>query len=565
MLALGCALCVARAQDYERIAPKLPPNAAAPTLPVPPPPVPEGASTAKLSVRLHALVFVSGADRVRPSGLADTTPPGIDASQIPILNQAAFKAELARFLGQTFSFADLEQIRLAANTWLRAHKRPFVDISIPPQNISNGVVQVVVTQYRVGSIKVAGAQYFSGDYIRDTSGIRPGQTLDVDDLHANMDRLNQNPFLTVDAVFSPGAETGLTDVTLNAVDRFPVRVYAGYDNLGIRSLDLNEYNVGVNWGNAFWLGHVLSYQFTRTFNGRFTSHSLSDVIPLPWHDKLLVFGSFERQTPNIASVFTEVGHSGQASLRYVHELPRASGFTESLQIGYDFKSTDNNLDFSGFNIFAVQAEVDQFPLIYDASLADRWGQTTIQNLFVFSPGRITGGNTTAALQKLVPGASADYVYDRFLVTRATTLPLKLTAITRATLQVANGNLPNSEQLGGGGVGSVRGYYTDTAVGSEGVLASQEIRFPVFSPSALAEVPFGDQLQFGAFFDYAHLTQVTAIADVPRSIELASTGLNAHYLMGRYFDVQFDLGWRLRATASQPHNGAFGQVAITVGY
>ncbi|MBS0967259.1 hypothetical protein JK165_14495, partial [Acetobacter okinawensis] len=34
-------------------------------------------------------------------------------------------------------------------------------VSIPPQNISNGVVQIVVTEYRLGTVKTAGNHWFS--------------------------------------------------------------------------------------------------------------------------------------------------------------------------------------------------------------------------------------------------------------------------------------------------------------------------------------------------------------------------------------------------------------------
>jgi hemolysin activation/secretion protein len=145
------------------------------------------------------------------------------------------------------------------------------------------------------------------------------------------------------------------------------------------------------------------------------------------------------------------------------------------------------------------------------------------------------------------------------------LPFKLTAITRATVQFATSNLPNSEQMGGGGSGSARGYYADTAMGSEGVLASQEIRVPAFSPSSFSGVSFGDRVQFGAFSDYAHLAQVSPIPDLPRDVDLASAGVNAHYTVLRYLDVQFDLGWRLNPTPEQPRNGGFGQIAVTIGY
>lgn len=565
LIVTGALISGAQAQDYPRTAPKLPPARPAPVVAPPPASATAGASIDILPVALKSLVFVDGTGRFRTAGLPDSTPAGIDASQIPLLDDTRFKDELAHFLGQSFSFADLEKIRLAANKWLRDHQQPFVDITIPTQNISNGIVQIVVTQYRVGNVKAVGAQYFSNDLIRDQSRIVPGQTLEVDQLQMDMDRINQNPFLNVDAVFSPGAQTGLTDVTLNAADKFPLRLYAGYDNLGVPSLDINEYNLGFNWGDALGQGDVLSYQFTRTFNGSYTSHSVSEVLPLPWGDKLLIFGSYERQVPRIASIFNDVGHSGQASLRYVIELPSSRQFTEDLQVGYDFKTTDNNLDFLGYNVFAVQAELDQFPIIYDATLRDGWGQTAFQNIFVYSPGGITAGNTTAAQQALVPGSRANYVYDRLLVTRTTTLPADFSAVTRATFQIANHNLADSEQLGGGGVGSVRGYYTDTALGTNGVLASQEIRLPTFSPTDWVGLSAGEKAQLGVFFDYAYLKEVTAIPDYLNSVNLASAGVNAHFLFLNNFDVQYDLGWRLRQVPTQPNNGAFGQVSVTLGY
>jgi hemolysin activation/secretion protein len=414
---------------------------------------------------------------------------------------------------------------------------------------------------------VQGARHFSPDLIRRTSGLEPGQTLEINHLQGDLDRLNQNPFLTVNAIFRPGAETGETDVILDAKDRLPVRAYAGFDNLGVRSLGVDEFYVGANWGNAWGLGHVLSYQYTRTFTGRYQSHSASYVMPLPWHDRLLIFGSYQTTRPQLPPIFKTEGKSGQVSVRYVTFLPRMKGFTHDLQFGYDFKTTDNNLEFAGIQVFGVRAEVHQFPIIYDASLTDRLGQTAIQNILVFSPGDITNRNTTPILSTLVPGARSNYVYDRVLVTRTTRLPENFASITRLTVQLANHNLPNSEQLGGGGVGSVRGYYSDTALGSKGVLFSQEIRLPPISLTGLVDSSskLGDALQFGAFLDYAHLNQIDPIPNIQNRVNLASVGVNAHYSASRFLDVQFDLGWRLKRVMAAPERGAFGHISVTVGF
>jgi hemolysin activation/secretion protein len=325
-----------------------------------------------------------------------------------------------------------------------------------------------------------------------------------------------------------------------------------------------ETNFGANWGNVFGTGQIFSYQLTRSLTGRSISHSVSDTIPLPWGDQLLIFGSYGEQQPLMAQIFNDQGHSGQASVRYVRPLPRIRRFTEDLQIGYDFKTTDNNLEFAGFQVFGTQAEVDQFPLVYDASQTDHLGQTAIQNIFVFSPGRLTANNTTAALSTLVPGARADYLYDRVLVTRTTPLPKSFSAITRVTLQASSSNLPYSEQVGGGGVGSVRGYYTDTAFGSRGEMFSQELRLPAFGPSQAfdRDSQLGGKAQLGVFFDYADLRQVSPIPDVQSPVELASAGFLARYSISRFLDVQYDMGYRLRGPPTVPERGAYGQVSLT---
>ena len=555
----------AMAQAYDRVAPKLPVPDAVPTLAPPPAPAVDSGSAAPVVASLKGVVFVAAMDRVATAG-APVPAGGVHVAAVAELDDPGFAAQVTPFLGKPLSLADLDRIRSLALGWLRAHGRPFADVTAPPQNVAGGVVRIVVTQYRLGRVTVEGARHFSPALIERRSGLKPGQTLALAPLQGDLARLNQNPFLTVDAIFKPGANPGETDITLSARDRLPLRVYAGYDNLGVRSLGVGEYDLGINWGNVFGTGGILSYQFTRTISGRYTSHSLSDVAPLAWGDQLLVFGSYASSRPRLPEIFNVVGHSGQASIRYVHRFGGGGRLTQDVQLGYDFKTTDNNLEFAGLQVFRTQAEVDQFPIVYDGTLTDRLGQTAVQNILVLSPGGLTGNNTTAALAAVVPGARARYLYDRLLVTRTTRLPAGIASITRATGQVATHNLPNSEQLGGGGIGSVRGYFADTALGSTGVLASQEVRLPSFGLTRLASPGsrLDDRMQFGAFVDYARLTQVTPIPDVQNRVTLMSVGGNVHYSVRRFLDVQADLGWRLKRTVTAPTRGAYLQVSATIG-
>ncbi len=111
---------------------------------------------------------------------------------------------------------------------------------------------------------------------------------------------------------------------------------------------------------------------------------------------------------------------------------------------------------------------------------------------------------------------------------------------------------------------MRGYYTDTAFGSRGELFSQELRLPAFSPAHYLDraLESADKAQFGIFFDYADLRQVTPIPDVKSPLQLASAGFLARYSTSRFFDIELDTGRRLRAAPTVPVAGWYSQISLT---
>jgi hemolysin activation/secretion protein len=520
------------------------------------------------------IVVVPDPNSVNKNGLptSSTGPDHISTSGISILADPAFTEQLKPFIGQQLTVAGLYSLTQKVGRWYRDHDRPFTGLAAPPQNVSSGVVQVVALQYRLGAILTEGNRWFSDDLLKDESGLEIGQTLTLSGVQQSLDRLNENPFRTVTAVFQPGEDPGETDVVLKTADRLPLRVYSSFDNSGVATLGRGEWSVGANWGNALWLDQQLSYQFTRSTSGRFNAHSLSWSIPLPWRDTIQIFGSYEQERPSLAADFNETGSGGQASLRYVHALPNLTlakeiKLKEDVQIGYDFKTTNNNLEFGGFQVFGSEIEVDQFPFVYDATETDPYGQTTVTNQFVYSPGGVTQANNDRTFQVGVAGSSANYVYDRLQLTRVTLLPADFSWISRLVGQAANGNLQFSEQLDAGGPGSIRGYYSNTATGTRGLLLSQEIRTPARSVLGLLwpQSAVKDALQFGAFWDWGHVAQIKAVPDQAIAETLSSAGLDAQMTLDRYFSLQFDIGWQLRAKPGATERGAVGDLSLTFGY
>lgn len=569
---------LAHAQAYQRIAPHQPPVTKAPQIVMPTQDTtPVGGSEMVLLPELKGLVFLDNTNSVIHDGVPDNQI-GIHQQGLPSLSTGRFAGKMSRFLGRKLTMASLNQISRVTEDWYRTRGYPFLSVSVPPQNISNGIVQVVVTQYKVGEVRVAGNRWFSSHLIKQQSGLRSGQTLDLAKVRADMSWLNENDFRTVSAIFSPGAQQGTTDVTLQTKDHLPLYVYSTYDNQGVPTQGRGEWGVGAVWGNMLNHGQVLSYQFTRSVTGQYSAHSANWSAPLPWRDKVILFGSYATERPDVGAVgegFDEVGHSSQASLRYVHRFttvqisPSVSLIT-NIQVGYDFKSSNNDLEFGGVKVFKGTAQIAQFPIIFNADEGDAYGQTTFQNEIDLSPGGLTATNNKEAFEKLVPGSSASYYVDQVSLMRTTFLPYGLSWTSRVLRQFTNHNQMYSNQLSLGGMYSVRGYYTDSALGSQGIFTQNEIRTPAFSVMGMtrfkSDAGLHDNEQLGVFFDYGHVAQIQPIPDTVNSADLASAGVDLHTTIGNAITVVWDVGWRLRnAPTYGGKGGGFGDVAATVGF
>jgi hemolysin activation/secretion protein len=565
-------------EDFERIAPQeAPPLEGGGTLTVPDVlDEADGEAGNVILPELKGIVVRAQGGAIEAGGV---DRPGIDAAALGD-EEAAVRAALEPFLGAPFHQGDIGKVSRAIVNIYREAGRPFVDVSFPPQDVTAGTVQVLVTEFRLGQIEVAGNKWFSEAQYRDGIGIRPGAPVEIERLKQGINQLNANPFRRVDAVLKPGASPGATDIALQAEDRFPLRVYASYDNTGTPLTDRDRWSLGFNWGNAFWLGHQLSYQVTtsgdllqdrdrgagQSDDLRFEAHSFTYTAPLPWRDTLQLFGSHVEQVPDLGPFFGQEGLSYQLSARYRHALPSLSFASHSVSLGFDHKSTNNNLSFGGTQVFANTTNVDQFLLNYEASAVDPYGQTTLVNSLVWGPGGFNSHNTDDAFAGSGTAfAEASYLYDTLELTRATRLPKEASWVLRVKGQISDGNLLPSEQLGGGGVDSVRGYEERAVNRAQGVLVSNELRSPPFPVLGQGFDWAEDRMQLVGFWDYAYLSDKDRQPNLSKSVTLQSVGVGARYVFDRYLSVRFDYGWQLRELPGASDEGQLGTVSVTLSY
>lgn len=531
----------------------------APQWAAPPSPSPEGSR--QILDRLEGIRLVDKPSKVVLNGWREH---GITTSGLDVLNQSSLLEHLLRtYIGHPLTQDILNRISQDIVAWFRSHDRPFVTASYPAQDVSTKVLQVLVTEYRLRHVVATGNRWFANDLLTSRVTAGEGEPISASRLSQDIIYLNQNPFRQTTASVTLDNSSDEADIVLHTDDRFPLREYATFDDEGVPTLGVNRYGLGALWGNVFGLDQLLSYQFTSTDDfwarpayarvgpggATMAAHSVSYEVPLPWRDTVSIFGVYEQDRPDLGRTFSQVGTSWQTSARYDAKLPPLWNIEQEAQAGVDYKHTNNNFAFYGFNISESATEILQFPILYSAALADSWGQTQLSNLAVLSPGRLTSENSDRVFEPSfqhfgVPDAHARYAYDLATLSRINRLPYGLTAILRGQIQRSTSNLLPSEQLGAGGVDSVRGYDERTASGSEGELATVEVRSPPFGPvDAWLGKGFGDALQFDVFWDWGHVRNNTIAAGLPVTLDSAGAGL--HYTLNRFIDLRLENGWQLR--------------------
>ncbi|HVU24953.1 MAG TPA: ShlB/FhaC/HecB family hemolysin secretion/activation protein [Opitutus sp.] len=517
--------------------------------------------------RLTGIKFVSAADQVVKTGVSLT---GVDVSAVPLLRKSDFPEVLKLFLDHPASFESLQRIVVATSTYLEASGYPFLTIYLPQQDITGGAVQVVVTVGRAEDIvKVKGAKYFNERQYRAAIRQRPGEPIDTTDLQADVDWLNRNPFRHVTTIAAPGAKVGSTDLELRVDERLPLRLTAGYNNTGSLVSDEDRVFAGITWGNAFGRGDQLGYQYSASPDARTSvTHSGNYSTDLPWRHTLSVFGAYSELVGRVSAPLSLKGHNGQLGLRYAIPLrPLRPKVTQDLTLGFDFKSSDNNLLFAEFPITDNLTQIAQFTAAYDLGFTDRWGGTSLGvNLFV-SPGGLTSRNHGRYFAISRAGARADYVYGQLTAQRQTRLPRGFTWSIRGVLQLSSANLLGSEQMVGGGAGSVRGYEEGEAYGDQGLFVSHEIGLPVKSVTRLFRAArWSDSLQAFAFEDFAVQASKDRLPGERRSTVLHSLGVGLRYQLRQNLSVDLSQGWQLRESGvSRSGDHARTHISVQASY
>lgn len=563
----GCALLSGRAQISDPLAPKEPPRATgAVSVPEAAVPAVDAAQLDKVLLpELRGLVFLPDRKAFQPGGVASTD---VAVQNFPLLDNADFRAAMRRYLGQPLTARRLNALTREVVLYFREHNRPIVDVLVPEQNVAAGTVQILAIQGRLGRVKAEGNRQFASDQLIGAVRAQQGEVIDGGPLMADIQWLNQNPFRQVDLVYTRGQNPGETDVILRTKDRYPLRVYAGYDDSGNDLTGDERVQAGLNWGNAFGRDQLLSYQLTASPDFRkLVAHSGSYIVPLrQLRHTLTLFGSYADSRPELpGGIFSLKGKTWQTSARYRIPLPGRSGFAQDFAVGVDFKRSNNDLAFGGARVFAQETDVVQTILNYTTSRSDGRGAISFDATLALSPGGITAGNHTGAYRGARSFARPDYGYLRLAFERMQKLPQGWGWTARIMAQAASANLLGSEQIGLGGSQNLRGYEEREANGDNGYMIGNELHGP---PLHFLAEKGGARDHFDplVFVDYGVVWNHDRLPGEPRNLELASAGVGVRYQLDAHVSARLDYGWQLKDSGvSDGRRNQRAHAALTLAY
>lgn len=489
----------------------------------------------------------------------DPTPLPLDVEGVAIVDltlpggaECLKERLIPLFMEKSLTVDDVNGIKREILRYYHDHGRYFVVVNVPEQDVTDGVLTLIVTEATLGEVTVSGNHYFSKELIRSYITQQAGAPIDNSVLVKNLYFINQNPFRHGDLVYGPGKNPGTTDVEVAMKDQLPLRAYLGTDNTGVEATGRLRLLTGFYWGKAFGKDQILSFQYTTSSDfHKFQGYTLSYNLLLPWQNTLLFYGGYSTTHVHLTSVNKtdkNDGKSGQISFRYGIPFKPKTPLLHEFTAGYDFKSSNNTFTFSDVSDIPKNqrpkdrtANLTQFVFEYNFGYQKEIQKIGFDGELFLSPFSWIPGQSKADFQASNPYAKPHYAYGKVALDYTLSLPANFLWNTFFEAQVATSSLLPSEQFGLGGYDTVRGYNERASNSDEGILLTTEVWSPPFSPSLGL---LADHLQFLIFLDYGLAHDIHKISGIRQTDWLMGVGPGLRYSLGPHLTARLDVGFKL---------------------
>jgi hemolysin activation/secretion protein len=450
------------------------------------------------------------------------------------LSDLEIERAVSPHMGEARTVQDIEAARLALEATYRDAGYATVVVSIPEQQVREGLVTLAVVEGEVERLRVRGAQYHAASRIRErVPELAEGNVPYFPEMQRQIDALNRGADLKASPVLKAGRKPGTVDFSLDVDDQLPLHGSLELNNRQTAFTEPLRASASVRYDNLWQAGHSLgmTYQTAPHAPPQVKVFSLNYVMPVGRGGDALVLYALQSTSnvPNPPS--STLGNTAIAGFRYSMPLRGADDYAHSLSVGLDRKNVK------------LTAGTPFPPITYVPAVATYNGfwigerDSTALEAGLTAGSRRWLGNDEADFAAKQPGASANYLVLKSALKRTQSIA-RWTVSARLEAQLASGVLVPNEQYAAGGAESVRGYKESERLGDDAVRVNLEVRAPSLALGGDAS-PF--RLTLIGFYDASRLRRREAVTTIVYDrYKLRGTGIGMRLAGPRGFSMELDL-------------------------
>ncbi|HUF79918.1 MAG TPA: ShlB/FhaC/HecB family hemolysin secretion/activation protein [Burkholderiales bacterium] len=471
-----------------------------------------------------------------------------------LLPAAEVERLVAPHTGRNKDFADIQHALEALEQAFRQRGFGVVQVVLPEQDITRGVVQFRVLQPRAGRVTVEGNTHFdTGNIRRSLPSVKEGETPNSREIARNLQMTGEHPVKQTNVLLRSGASEDQVDVNIKVADDKPWRAFFTLDNTGTSDTGHFRTGFGYQHTNLFNRDHTLTASYVTS------PTQVSDVTILglgyriPFYDLNstldLIAGYSDVNSGVVQGLFNVSGSGTIGAIRWNYFLPRWDDIEQKLALGLDYRGFRNEVTLAGQQLVP---DITIHPASLTYSAVKRMTAAEL-SFYVGGAVNIPGGDDgkSADFQRARAGAPDDYKILRYGFNYTRQFRNEWQVRLGFNGQYTDDPLVSGEQYGVGGPDSVRGYSLREVASDRGYSTQAEL----YTPDLAGRAGLTDsyRMRLLAFYDWGAVQRNNALPGELHRDSIASVGVGLRMTYGKTVSLRLDLAQPLQETPSRDNN------------
>ena len=480
-----------------------------------------------------------------------------------LLKPTAIARLLRHYIGAQRTFADIETARESLQQAYRTAGYSTVEVTLPAQEMQDGLVIFKVVAARLAAVNVEGSHYYDQTNIRNSlPALVPGEVPNMRDIDTQLALANDNPGKLTTVKLRTGELPNTIDASVQVNSSKPWRTFLTLDNSGNAQTGKYRLGLGMQYANVANRDQVLTLQYLTSPDHLNSVSAFGAGYHIPLYrlgDSIDLFAGYANiNAGTVAQLFSVSGKGSIFGGRYNQHLSDTGSYKHKLVYGLDYRAYHNDIRFIGTPIGA-DVTVHPLSLFYNGRYLSAQNECSfnlggIQNI----GGGANGNDSDFALTRA--GARANYRALRADADCRHALPAQWQIHFSASAQTTTQPLVPGEQFGIGGQRSVRGFDERQFAGDKGAQGSVEL----YSPDIGAHLPLTNAALRGlVFYDTGAVRLNDAQpGDIARTA-ISSTGFGLRLSVNKRVSLALDFAHILRDGGSglANHNRVQGNLTL----